>query len=140
MAPFDPFDPNVLLDESDEIRSAPRIWLSPDRLGRSVIVDPIDYEWLMQWRWSAHINQKGRIYPARQEGSWRYDTRMRVYLHRAVLERAVGPPPSVLRYVADHINDDVFDARRKNLQWLTLSENYKKSAYYLKRYGNRIHV
>jgi hypothetical protein len=63
---------------------------------------------------------------------------MRVYLHRAVLERAVGPPPDDKRILADHINGDVFNARRENLRWVTRSENARNTHKYREQIASTV--
>jgi len=130
----DPFDPTTW----DEAPGFIKLYLTPERAEQFVMVDAIDYGWLSQWTWQLHFNQKGKPYPARQYGSWRYNTRMRVYLHRAVLEQAVGPPPDDKRILADHINGDVFNARRENLRWVTRSENARNTYKYREQIASTV--
>lgn len=124
----DPFDPRVAFAGID----APVPLYIDERNMRFVLLDPEDAQWAAQWRWSAHFNQRGILYPARQEGAWP-SPRRRVYLHRAIMER-VSPAPSPA-HVVDHRNGDTLDARRCNLRWLTVSENAKNTWLYRSVFG-----
>jgi hypothetical protein len=52
-------------------------------------------------------------------------TNVSVYEHVLVLETFVGPRPD--GHEADHINNDGFDNRLVNLQWLTHQEHVEKT-------------
>lgn len=118
----DPLDPRMAL--SDAVLDQPALLCIDERDMRFVRLDYADYAWAAQWVWAAHFNQRGILYPARQEGTWP-GVRRRVYLHRAIMER-IEPPPSP-EHVVDHKNGDTLDARRCNLRWVTISENAKNT-------------
>jgi hypothetical protein len=70
------------------------------------IVDDADYEWLMQWKWSAHWKKSTRSFAAvRNEGG------RTVAMHREILGLKFGDPIQ-----GDHDNHDTLDNRRQNLR------------------------
>lgn len=85
----------------------------PITRGLITIVDNVDYEYLIQWRWHA-IVKCGTAYAARwQRGA---TDRHKVWLHRDIM--------SVLpEFEVDHINHDTLDNRRCNLRICTRAEN-----------------
>lgn len=101
------------LDRLFEVRPV-RIWLN-DALTVWALVDDEDSD-VLRWQWSAHHCQRGTLYARRLV------RRKPVYLHRVVLER-IGPPPTPAHVYCDHINGDGLDNRRRNLRWVTASEN-----------------
>lgn len=115
----DPFDPRIVFAGP---RVQPIIYLSRD-LSQFTEVDEEDYGFLVRHLWSIHYDQRGKAYVRRL----RY--RCPIYLHRVILER-MGPPPSPLHTVCDHINGDGLDNRRRNLRWATPSENAKNIHYF----------
>lgn len=45
------------------------------------------------------------------------------WLHKEILERAEGPPPSDAHTIGDHRNGKRLDCRRANLRWATKQQN-----------------
>lgn len=91
--------------------------LIPLTKGYSAIVDADDYDWLMQWKWSAVL--KGRcVYAVR--GKSELSKAYTVYMHRELL-----PAPSGM--LVDHININGLDNRRANLRLCTRGENNRNS-------------
>lgn len=90
--------------------------------GFVTIVDEADFEWLSQWRWSAH-RERNYIYAVR---SVRPPGRPRTLrIHREIAQ------PSAAEHV-DHINGDTLDNRRSNLRCCSHGENMAN------RVGNRV--
>lgn len=87
--------------------------LIPLTQGEYAKVDPEDYEWLMQYNWTA----------IRKENSW-YATRsmsvlgksVQCYMHRMIME----PPDDMF---VDHKNHDGRDNRKANLRIATAKQN-----------------
>src|SRR5262249_2950133 len=107
-----------------------RICLDPDN-DVFCLIDWEDYEWALQWLWS----------PIRSRSTWKlYATRStrlngrgggstRIYLHKEVLLRAEGAPPTPKHNIGDHKNGNSLDNRRANLRWATSGMNARN------RYG-----
>jgi hypothetical protein len=113
---LDPFDPRIIL--------APRVepLLIPlDNFGIYwAKVGEEDADWLGQWMWCAHFDQRGKLYAAREE--CRGGRRRRIYMHREIMAR-VGPSPDPKRTLVDHWDGDGVNNTRLNLRWVTPSEN-----------------
>ena len=109
------------------------------------MVDKIDYEYLIQWRWRIKPSRvwKGTKSPKKYLSRAGHESlgpsskdedgkilRNRVvstiFLHTVVMERTGIPKPKTKKkLIVDHANGDGFDCRRKNLRWATLSFNNK---------------
>ncbi len=81
--------------------------------GRFAKVDPEDFVWLSQFRWSAKIGPHA-IYAVRtiQE----HGKSKRIYMHRQIMNTPDG-------LLCDHINHDGLDDRKANLRNCTFSQN-----------------
>lgn len=98
-----------------------RIWLSEKR-EVYCLVDAVDYEWLMTWRWNIgwHAKTKWKFYAKRNVGA----ARLTVYMAREILMRATGCTSDYAAcHVGHHINAQSLDNRRDNLGWTTKEEN-----------------
>ena len=83
------------------------------------IVNANDYDWLMQWKWTAYCQPKGNVY-AMRDGVTNGE-RHRLYMHRVILGLEFGDPR-----VGDHVNSlDTLDNRRQNLRIATQAENMR---------------
>jgi hypothetical protein len=81
--------------------------LIPLSAGFYAIVDALDYEWLMQWKWTA---QRGRYTCYAYRLDWSDMDHPKNYsMHREILQPAEG-------LQADHENGNGIDNRRKNLR------------------------
>lgn len=81
-------------------------------------VDEADYEYLMQWKWSAHVGPGGRVAAYRKVGQGKGQLTKNEWMHRAIL--AVPEELEV-----DHINGDALDNRRANLRLATREQNLR---------------
>jgi hypothetical protein len=82
--------------------------------GKFTIVSAADYEWLMQWKWTAFYPGGGNFYAVRTEGK----DRQMIYMHRFILGLHHGDPRT-----GDHVNSlDTLDNRRKNLRLANKTE------------------
>lgn len=78
--------------------------------GSPVLVDPVDHEYLTQWKWKRHRDG----YAVRS--GWKNGKFVSVYMHREIMN-----PPEGLE--VDHINRDKLDNRRENLRSVSRSVN-----------------
>lgn len=118
------------------------------------VVDQIDYQFLVQWRWRLKASRihkgtkKPKVYLARstveiigkdykdEQGKRKQQRIVRTYfLHTAIMERSgVEKPKTNSRIIVDHADGDSFNCRRSNLRYTTISFNNKN------RYGSHEHV
>jgi len=83
--------------------------------GKFAIVDDADFDWLNQWKWSAHKN-RNTFYAGRKI---RVGLKRKLLLmHRLILGLDFGDERQ-----GDHINMDGLDNRRKNLRIATNAQN-----------------
>ena len=91
------------------------IKLIPLTRGQNAIVDAADYDWLMQWNWSAMYHKRRDCYIAvRNSGKESgYGT---IQMHCQIIET---------EYDVDHKNLNTLDNRRSNLRAATRSQNFQ---------------
>lgn len=109
---------------------APRervIYLSNTDASLVALLDEVDWEWARQWKWSFVTSKKRKngtekYYAGRTQrasnGAYHH-----VYLHKEVVQRACGEPPTTVHTIGDHRNGNSLDCRRENLRWATPSMN-----------------
>lgn len=132
----DIFDPNIWdLYNNLEYRV-----YADDYANDWALVDQIDYQYLIQWRWklckSKARSKNVKMYlgravptilgPDTYVDGKRIQNRVTstVYLHRVVMERKGVPQPKTnQKLIVDHANGNGFDCRRKNLRWATIAFN-----------------
>lgn len=141
VALVDIFDPNTWELYNDwEFRV-----YSDDYANEWAIVDQIDYQHLVQWRWRIKPSRvwngtkkpKKYLFRAGHESlgpsSKDEDGKIirnrivsSIYLHTVVMERTgIAKPKTNQKLIVDHANGKEFDCRRKNLRWATISFNNK---------------
>ncbi len=91
------------------------------------VVDQIDYQWAIKRRW--HINKP---HP-RRNGTKQYFVCTnskggqyrgpKSYLHVEIMKRTGIPSPDQDHTLVGHIDDDEWNCRRKNLDWMTPLKN-----------------
>lgn len=135
---IDFFDPSTWVEEPYEHRI-----YADDYANEYAIVDEIDYQYLVQWRWKLSVSRASfgtkqrkaylaRAVPVvvgkdyRDENGKRRQQRVTstVYLHQIVMDRKGGEKPITnKKIIIDHANGKGFDCRRSNLRWTTISFN-----------------
>lgn len=122
----DPWDPNnweSMLAQQDAREH--RIYLH-NSAQEWAIVDPIDYQWALQWCWCAKREPLGNAYARRAVGENANGMRLRtytVYLHVAIMKRTGRRRPSKFHNMVDHRNGKSLDCRRANLRYATCTMN-----------------
>jgi hypothetical protein len=115
-----PLDPSLVLCPSDHEH---RVY-ADDQAALWVVVDAEDYSHFSRWRWQPCWDRTGRKLYLRRTVAGRH-----IYLHKEILRRAKGEPPTPGHHIADHRNGMERDCRRANLRWATVSMNRRN------RYG-----
>lgn len=130
----DDWDPNVIMTEA----AKPCRIYGDDKGEIFALVDAIDYQWLVQWRWSPKWSRGNRkVYLRRNVQTtiakqWtdpetglaiRNRVQRTLFLHTAVAERAGILPPSEYHVLLDHRNGNGLDCRRTNIRWVTKQQN-----------------
>ena len=87
------------------------------------VVDDVLYDWVTQWKWSAH-RSKHRWYAVRTVPSDSSPSgTSTVKLHRVIWAHVHGPIPASAQI--DHINGDGLDNRMENLRLATNAQNQR---------------
>jgi hypothetical protein len=134
---MDFFDPSTWEDDQYEYRI-----YADDYANDYAIVDQIDYQFLVQWRWRLKPSRihKGtkrvKSYLARvgheQIGTDQYEDGIRlrsriqstIFLHTIVMQRkGIVKPKTNKRIIVDHADGNERNCRRNNLRYTTISFN-----------------
>lgn len=86
------------------------------------LVDDEDYEYLNQWKWSAHYSPSVSSYYAVRNSS-RTTGKALIYMHRVITKAIKG-------LQCDHINHNTLDNRKENLRVCSVSQNHQNKDKY----------
>ena len=122
MAALDDWDPNILFNQAYEHRV-----YADDYANDYAVVDQIDYQYLIQWRWKLKKSKgEKKIYLARSghEGTREGRICSTIFLHTEVMKRKGDPIPKTnKKIIVDHADSEGFNCKRDNLRYATLSFN-----------------
>lgn len=90
--------------------------------GLFAVVDAEDYD-LTQWCWDITWDKHGRKAYATRMITGPDGRRVKLFLHKEVCFRALGPPPGPRSTIGDHKDGQSLNCRRRNLRWATSSQN-----------------
>jgi hypothetical protein len=127
------WDPNFIPEMIGMVDPC-RIYASDTDPTIFALVDAVDYQWALQWKWRAKVSRGGKkIYLCRKTSIWlgkgtRIEpnrTQGNAWLHIEVMKRKGEVPPDLWHTIVDHRNSDGLDCQRGNLRWVTPSMNAK---------------
>ncbi len=91
------------------------------------VVDEVDYQWAIKHRWhinKPHPSRKGKKqYLCRSNGSGGRSRGPRLFLHIEIMKRTGSIPPDPDHSIVGHVDDDEWNCRRENLEWITFKKN-----------------
>lgn len=122
------WDPNYIPELLCELEPC-RIYASDTDPSVFALVDYVDYQWALQWKWRAKLSKGGKkIYLCRKTSTYTAPT-VRVqgnaWLHIEVMKRTGIIAPDMFHTIVDHRDGDGLNCRRANLRWATPSMNSK---------------
>src|SRR5262245_2242549 len=115
--------PYDLIGQDEDGRSFGRIALKGDG-DVWVQVDEADFWWAIGWKWHWRWDRRRKKRYATRSTKRKGRT-VTVYLHVEIQRRKGKRRPSAAHVVADHLDGDSLNCRRRNLRWATRSMNAK---------------
>lgn len=121
----DPFDPNTWEADSYEYRI-----YGDDHARTFVVLDRVDYEWAIRWRWRPKRSGNGskKTYLCRNVHDQSQGERIQhnLFMHVAIMKRTGIQQPTSEHVLVDHLDGDEFNCKRANLAWVTKLANGRK--------------
>lgn len=103
-----------------------RVYLHPNDDSIYCVVSQEDYAWALQWKWQFTWDRHRQKKYATRSTTLAGRRRVKIYLHKAVLERKGDVPPSAKHTIGDHNDSDSLNNKRDNLEWVTPKQNAER--------------
>lgn len=100
-----------------------RVYLSPNDESIFCVVSPEDFAWAQQWKWQFTWDRHRRKKYATRSTTYANQRRVKLYLHKQILERSGKEQPSPKHTIGDHGDGNSLNNRRDNIDWATHSMN-----------------
>ena len=103
----------------------PTILITKPKYSLTVQISPEDEEYLNTLNWFVTNGDKRQRIGYAVSSAGRNDENKckLLWMHKIVLLRAVGPPPTPAHRIGDHLDGNTLNNRRDNLRWATPQMN-----------------